>query len=236
MRESIFTCCPAIPVKNAPLEVMRIKAKAMSENISRIISISINCLLILLASSCAMQTPVPDIHKAAVWETRKLELEQLQSWMLKARIAIQLDKEGGSASMNWSQTGAEYLIRIIPPFGRGTFELDGDNDGVTMRTADEQLFNATDPETLLQTQLGWQVPVTGLIYWIRGIPEPSSKITKMVLDNEARLQHLSQNQWDVSYTDYIQSGDLILPRKMSMQNGNLKVKLLIKKWERTYEP
>jgi outer membrane lipoprotein LolB len=208
----------------------------MSGNISHTTGIFISCLLVLFASACAMQTPVPDIDKAAVWEARKLELQQLQSWSLKARIAIQLDKEGGSASMSWSQTGAEYLIRIVPPFGRGTFELDGDSDGVTMRGADEQVFHATDPETLLQTQLGWQVPVSGLIYWIRGIPEPSSKITTLVLDNEARLQHLSQNQWDVSYTDYIESGDLILPRKMSMQNSNVKVKLVIKEWELFYEP
>ena len=75
-------------------------------------------LLMLIGTGCAMQSPAPDIDKAHVWEQSKLELEKLRSWKLKARIAIQLDKEGGSASMDWKQSEDDYLIRIIPPFGR----------------------------------------------------------------------------------------------------------------------
>ena len=189
------------------------------------------CLLMLIGSGCAMQSPAPDIDKAHVWDQSKLELEQLRSWKLKARIAIQLDKEGGSASMDWKQSEDDYLIRIVPPFGRGAFELDGNSEGVTMRGSDDQIFHASNPETLLQTHLGWQVPVSGLIYWIRGLPDPNVNVKTMVLDEQARIQHLSQNSWDVSYKSYIQSDGLNLPKKMSMQNQNLKVKLVIREWE-----
>lgn len=185
----------------------------------------------LIGNGCAMQSPAPDIDKTGVWEQSKLELEQLRSWSLKARIAFQLDKEGGSASMDWRQSEDEYLIRIIPPFGRGAFEINGNSEGVTMRGSDDQVFHASNPETLLQTHLGWQVPVSGLIYWIRGLPDPSIKIKTLVLDDQARLQHLSQNSWEVNYKSFIKSGGLNLPKKMSMQNRGLKVKLAIKEWE-----
>jgi outer membrane lipoprotein LolB len=188
-------------------------------------------LLILVSVGCSTQTPLPDNDKVLLWEEKKLELEQVQSWKLKARIAIQLDKEGGTASMNWSQKEDDYVIRIIPPLGRGTFELNGNSEGVTMTTADNQILHARDPEALLQTHLGWQVPLTGLLYWIRGLPDPVMRIKTMTLDEQARIQDLSQDQWQISYTSYTESGDLHLPKKLQMQNRKLKVKLLVKTWD-----
>jgi len=188
-------------------------------------------LLIFAFSGCAIQQPVSDNKKIRDWDNNKLRLEQLQVWKLNGRIGIQLKKESGSASLSWEQNGQDYLIRIIAPFGRGTIELHGNSAGVTMRDANNQILQARHPETLLQAYLGWQVPLTGLNYWVRGIPDPESEIKTLVLDGNARIRQLSQGDWQVSYTSYMQKGQLSLPGKLALENQSLKVKLTIRQWD-----
>ena len=189
------------------------------------------CLLILVFTGCAIQRTIPNDARALVWEENKLKLEQIYSWNLSGRIAIQLEKESSSASLSWKQSGQDYVIRITAPFGRGTMELRGNSEGVTMRDAGNQLVYARDPETLLQENLGWQVPLTGLNYWIRGLPDPAVEIDTLHLNKEARISELSQAGWQVSYGPYMQADELSLPKKLVMQNQELKVKLVIKQWD-----
>jgi outer membrane lipoprotein LolB len=189
------------------------------------------CLLIFAFSGCAIQTPVPDDSLSPRWEKNKLGLEQIDSWNMRGRVAIQLDKESGSASLNWKQVHDDYVIKIIAPFGKGSLELVGNLHGVTMRDANNQLQHASKPETLLQAYLGWQVPLTGMKHWILGLPDPVHEILNMVLDENAQISELSQAGWQVKYGRYTQANELSLPAKIEMKNENLKVKLVIKKWE-----
>lgn len=188
-------------------------------------------LLLLFAAGCAIQPPVSDTALSSAWQENKLKLEQIHNWDLRGRIAIRLQKDNSSASLSWQQSEQDYVIRIIGPFGRGTLELEGNREGVTMRDADNQLLHARDPETLLEDYLGWQVPLTGLNFWIRGLPDPGVEIKTLVLDAQARISELTQADWQISYGRYMQVDELSLPQKLELQNQQLKVKVFIKQWE-----
>ncbi|NIN34367.1 MAG: lipoprotein localization factor LolB, partial [Gammaproteobacteria bacterium] len=58
---------------------------------------------------------------------------------------------------------------LISPLGRGTYQLNGDSQLVSLLTAENKLYQAETPEILLQNNLGWSVPVDGLKYWVKGI-------------------------------------------------------------------
>lgn len=188
-------------------------------------------LLLLFATGCAIQPPVSDAALSSAWQQNKLKLEQVHNWNLSGRIAIRLQKDNSSASLSWQQKGQDYVIRIIGPFGRGTLELEGNREGVTMRDADNQLLHARDPETLLENYLGWQVPLTGLNFWIRGLPDPGMEIKTLLLDAQSRISELSQADWQISYGHYMQADELSLPQKLELQNQQLKVKVFIRQWE-----
>ena len=189
------------------------------------------CTGLLLLSACATQTPLTEKAKEQNWENNKAELEKIHNWTLQGRIAIQVEKQSGSASLHWQQDGDDYLIKIIGPFGKGTIELNGNKQGVSLRDENNQLRHAKDAETLLESYLGWHVPISGLVYWIRGIPNPEQSIETMVLDENARLSELSQAGWQVSYAAYMKSDPPYLPRKLQMRNQGLKVKLIVRKWQ-----
>lgn len=100
-----------------------------------------------------------------------------------------------------------------------------------MQDAEGQTLYAEDAETLLQNYLGWQVPVSGLHYWIRGLPSPQTIVQTMLLDEQSRLSELTQAGWRVSYKRYQTHKGLQLPAKMELLNASLKVKLVIRQWE-----
>lgn len=82
----------------------------------------------------------------------------------------------------------------------------------------------------MQENLGWEIPVDALIYWIRGLPEPGVATSSMEIDNMGRLTLFKQSEWNVSYEKYTNTGDYDLPARMSVQRDQLKLRLSINKW------
>ena len=61
------------------------------------------------------------------------------------------------------------------------------------------------------------------------IPQPENG-TAMSLDEAGRLRDLKQDGWHVSYERYQVEGNYQLPGKMTLENPQLKVKLVISDW------
>jgi len=187
--------------------------------------------LLLWLCACATQKPLDQQAGLADFQANRDRLAELHSWHLQGRLALSMAREAWSATLQWTQTPENYLLRLIAPLGRGSFELRGDEQGVLLRLAPNQVLRARDPESLLQKQFGWQVPVTGLRYWVRGIPVPDVQIDRLQLDGQGRISVLQQSGWQVTYTDYSSQGGYELPGRIAMANNALKLRLVIKNWE-----
>lgn len=184
-------------------------------------------LLVTLAG-CATPPAGPDF--SAGWPRHQALLQELREWRVSGRIAIRHEQEGWNATLHWRQKGEEYVMRLSAPLGRGTVELSGSEAGVSMRTADNRLLHADTPELLMQDNLGWHVPLRGLSFWVRGLPEPGSQPEDMSFDASGRIQDLRQNGWHVSYERYLSEGSYELPGKMTLENRELRVRLVINDW------
>lgn len=184
--------------------------------------------LLLLLGACAARAPLPE--NSAGYERHLAVLRELGSWRLHGRIAIQHQREGWSATLQWRQQGAEYVLRLSAPLGRGSVELSGSEAGVSMRTADNRLLHADDAEALMQDNLGWHVPLSGLSYWVRGMPEPGSRPERIALDEQGRLRDLAQDGWQVNYERYRSAGRYQLPGKLTLEHRQLRVRLVISDW------
>lgn len=165
------------------------------------------------------------------WVDRQQRLAALVHWTLQGRVGIETGKDSGSASMRWEQNGEDYAIRISAPMSQGTFELKGSARGVTLRGPDNREISASDPQALMQAQLGWSLPVAGLKYWIRGIPMPDRPVAAVHLDDAGRLSDLEQDGWRVSVQRYQTVGEEELPDKIFMENAPLKMRVVIGEWQ-----
>jgi len=193
--------------------------------------IGISWLLTLLLAGCA--TP-PTLSPEAVnaWATRQTALTQLTTWRVDGRIGVVSGQDGWHASFQWIQRDSVYRIDLIGPFGQGRVIVESDGQAVRVQTQDGQNWTAPDADDLLEQRLGVRLPVNGLRYWVRGLPEPGSTPTRQT-DAYGRLTRLEQNGWVIEYPTYTPTAllHLDLPERIVARRTDLSVKLVIEQWK-----
>ena len=75
---------------------------------------------ILFLGGCAAQQIVTEADKLRDWRSHQARLAGLEQWKFRGRIAIQMDKEGWTATLQWRQQQGSYSLRLIAPLGRIT--------------------------------------------------------------------------------------------------------------------
>ena len=186
-------------------------------------------LLALAFSGCA-RAPVEN-RITPSWENRKDELMQLETWDLKGRIAVRTQNESGSGSLFWAQRRDMFDIRVIAPLTGRVYELSGGAGSVTLRTPDRNTLQAEDAETLLRQTEGWYFPVSGLVYWIRGLPAPALQVDSLLLDEENRISALNQGGWSIRYKNYLRTGATSMPARLDLENEHVRVRLSVREWD-----
>ena len=78
--------------------------------------------------------------------------------------------------------------------------------------------------------LGWDLPLEGLPYWVRGLEWPGAATAHETFDEQGRPKQLSQAGWHISYLDWAPAGVAGLPSKLDLRGERLRMRLLIEKW------
>ncbi|EKD73999.1 MAG: hypothetical protein ACD_45C00115G0002 [uncultured bacterium] len=186
---------------------------------------------LLLASCASLPTqPQPPQNQSLSWENRVSTLSGIQNWDLKGLIALRTAKNAWSANWQWQQVKHTYMISLFGPLGSNSFRLTGNPQNVLLETADGKKITAAHPESLLTEQLGWQLPVSYLHYWIRGLPVPNLAARKQ-FDAYHHLTLLMQQGWTIRYLNYVSVGHTDLPSKIFLANRALQVKIIISQWK-----
>jgi outer membrane lipoprotein LolB len=188
-------------------------------------------LALTLLSGCA--TP-PTLSPEAVsaWTTRQSTLKQLTTWQADGRIGVISGQDGWHASFQWAQRDSGYRIDLIGPLGQGRVIIENEGWEVRIQTQDGQNWTAPDADDLLEQSLGVRLPVNGLRYWVRGLPEPGSTPV-LQTDANGRLTRLEQNGWVIEYPAYTPTAllNLDLPERIVARRPDLSVKLVIEQWK-----
>jgi outer membrane lipoprotein LolB len=96
---------------------------------------------------------------------------------------------------------------------------------------DGQSFENNTAEALLEDVVGWSLPISGLEYWVRGLPHPHARHA-LRLDADGRAQSIRQDGWDIDYIDYFSDADMPpLPRRLQLANETVTLKLVIERWQ-----
>mgnify|MGYP003585847875 CR=1 FL=1 len=189
-------------------------------------------LVLALLTGCAVSpTTSPEATKA--WVARQSALQHLTQWNAAGRIGVVNGSEGWHAGFQWAQQGSDYRIDLIGPLGQGRVRVEGDEQAVRIQTADGQIQTAPNPDVLLEQAVGARLPVNGLRYWIRGLPEPGTA-PAVQTDAEGRLIRLEQDGWIIEYLAYAYAAPLSLdlPERIMARRQELSVKLIIEEWSR----
>ncbi len=189
--------------------------------------------LIALLAGCAGLTSREALQgqgNAGLWQAHKQQIAGLDAWQISGKVGIRAPKDSGSGTLFWLQRQDYYDIRLSGPLGRGAARLTGRPGAILLEVANQGRYQATTPEQLMQEQLGLNLPVSHLLWWIRGLPSPDSK-SRLNLDGDSRLAQLSQDGWQVEYLRYTEQNGFWLPERIKLSGFDLQVTLVIKDWQ-----
>ncbi|WP_298183145.1 lipoprotein insertase outer membrane protein LolB [uncultured Pseudomonas sp.] len=189
--------------------------------------------LITLLAGCAGLTSREALEgqgNAQSWQAHKQHVSGLDAWQINGKVGIRAPKDSGSGTLFWLQRQDYYDIRLSGPLGRGAARLTGRPGTALLEVANQGRYQAESPEQLLQAKLGLNLPVSHLLWWIRGLPSPDSK-SRLNLDSQSHLAQLSQDGWDVEYLSYTEQNGFWLPERIKLNGFDLQVTLVIKDWQ-----
>jgi outer membrane lipoprotein LolB len=156
-------------------------------------------------------------------------IEAYPVWQFRGRVSLTQGEQGWHASLNWREVSGHYRLNLAGPLGQATIQLDGDRDGVRLRTANGEELTARDADALVESATGWQFPVTGIRYWVRGVPAPADPAQAFTDDN-GRLARLLQSGWDIRYNRFQNVDGRDWPTRMHLAAGDISVRLVIDEW------
>jgi len=182
-----------------------------------------------LLGACATTRQGVDLPGIDTWESRTAVLGNIREWEFKGRIAVKAGDEGFNGKLNWSQRGDTFTATVGGPLGIGTVRIEGDGRSVVLTDKDGVETVLTDAELELRHRYGWTIPVASLRYWALGIPDPSmAAVTDF--DEQDRLVRLEQRSWIVEISRYREGGGQQMPRTLSANNPDTRVRMVIDRW------
>jgi outer membrane lipoprotein LolB len=164
--------------------------------------------------------------------TRKTSLPgpaELESFELSGRINLRVEKEGFPGRVRWNHAPGRDELWFYSPVGAAVAHLRQDEQGALLVNAQGKEYRAQDLRTLAADVLGWDLPLDGLPYWVRGLAWPGGPV-KTRLDDQGRLSQLEQAGWQVSYLAWNGRGPDALPARLDLQGERLRLRLVVEDW------
>jgi len=176
--------------------------------------------MVLMLSACTIAPVEPEIHYSRI---AREHLYQMERWSLEGRLALTGKNDSWQASINWGHRPDDEKIKLSGPLGQGATVIQLTGNLVTIDRGDDEVQSSTQPEEFINQQLGMFVPVRSLRYWVVGLPEPGSAFVETGTG-------FTQGGWLIEYKQMQQVDDQSMPRKISVTNERVKLKLFIDQW------
>ena len=151
-------------------------------------------------------------------------------WTLEGRIGVQTPDRGWQAGLRWVQQGEDFHARLSGPLGTGTAEIRMSGGTLRLRDGRGGERSGAQIDAWARETFGEPLPVEALSFWLLGLPRP---------DRPARIQEggaglpegLSQAGWDVRFEEWTRLGGRTLPRRLSLERGGVRVRLVVHRWQ-----
>ena len=179
-------------------------------------------------AGCAVPPRAP-VPSGGGWEAYRAQAAALRAWTLEGRVAVRRGGEGWSARLRWRETPAGWTLELRDPLGRRALRLRADGEGALLEAGGRREW-APDAGALLARHAGLPVPVAALAWWVRGLPAPGAR-HELALGPGGRPARLAQQGWTVRYLAYTEPAPgLVLPRRLELERGALRVRLVVDRW------
>lgn len=157
-------------------------------------------------------------------------LREIEEFRMEGRLALNTGRRGYSGTVSWEQNDDIVDFRFRGPFGFGGFRIHGDTDQLRVKTTSGDEFLLRDPELEMTERFGWSLPVHSMRFWILGVSDPALPATEVPAE-DGLLESMEQAGWQVRYDGYGESEGLILPRRLDLERGQVRIRVMTDRWD-----
>jgi outer membrane lipoprotein LolB len=176
------------------------------------------CLLIL--SGCAFVSTEPELKYSGV---QRSDIYGIAHWFFEGRIAVKSKNDSWSATIDWNHDQGQEKIKLSGPLGQGAIKVSLDGNHVTIDRGNGHLQTSEDAEAFINKELGLLVPVHFLRFWVAGVPNPDMPYIEVA-------DGFTQASWLCEYKEMVKVENRVLPKKLMVTNGQIKLRLVIDQW------
>jgi len=189
-------------------------------------------VLLLLLPACStrqvqeMDAGPPEL----VYQQRSERLQAIEEWDFHGRLSMDDGRDGGSGRLHWSTREAVSSLDFRGALGRGAWRLSVKPGEALLEKGDGSSTRAPTVDQLIQREIGWQLPVDMLQWWVLGLNAPGP-FNSMELDEAGLARSFEQGGWTIEYDRYQDADGIEMPRKMEAVSGRYRIKLAVSRWE-----
>jgi len=177
-------------------------------------------VIVLVLSGCSS---IKIEHETAYSRRAREPLYNLDNWLFNGRLVITGQNDSWSANINWKHVVDKEEIKLSGPLGQGATVIKLSDDLVSVDRGNGKVQTSEQPEEFINQQLGVFVPIKSLRYWVIGLPEPSQSFVET-------SDGFTQEDWLVRYAQMQAVNGQSMPRKITVSNSRVKLKLIIDQW------
>ena len=181
----------------------------------------------MLLASCAdlPQRVSSDLN----WQDREAQLKALSHWKASGKLAIRSAEQSESATMEWSQTNNITRILLSGPMGLGAISIESDEQSLQISRDGQTRHYDISSSSAERSVMGWDLPLQALPYWVLGLPAPGDNVREQVVE-QGLLRRVEQLGWTVTYEDYAQFAQYLLPTRLTIERTDTRARLFIRTW------
>jgi outer membrane lipoprotein LolB len=189
--------------------------------------LALPALLALLAAlgGCRSLPPAAEIP----WSQRCAALTASSQYSFSGRLAARSGEVGFSAALDWQQRGLLSLATLRGPLGAGTLHVTIDRDTVMVEDSAGERRSGDAGAAALRDALGFEPPLAALRYWLLACSTPDTPAVETA-DSAGHLSTLSQNGWQLEYSQYQSTAPYLMPLRMRASRDTDSLQLVIHRW------
>lgn len=165
-------------------------------------------------SGCASLFGIKDTDKVPIYHKPMYVSE---SYAIDGRFSINSKNSHKYGNFTWVKNPNYEEINFNTPLGQTVAKIVIESGIVTLTTKD-QTYVGNDVDDMLYDNVGFDLPINYLHYWVEGLPLPNEPVAKYIPGGFEQLA------WSVEYLDWSTPDN---PHILKCTNQDLVVKLLI---------
>lgn len=225
------------PMKLACLFQSRISicAAKMAAMVTPRVATAVAALAAAVAlSSCAI-APLQDAPTAPA----RLERSYSETIDMAGRLSVRYERDGPQAlfgNFKWAQREQHTLITLESPFGQTLARIAITPVEARLEQADQPVRRAADADQLVETTLGWPLPLAGMKHWLQGFIATAGGNGTAVTEADGTTVS-TMDGWRLTFAswDADTSGNGLRPRRIDMARtttaaGHVELRFVIDEW------